>query len=152
MHPGVYSINGGHTESCGLHRSRGALSRLLDCGATNLSSSTSSTGGGGGGCTSGAYSRRNDPAHPMGVAGIGAPIPIAEAGGEMDEVLKHLRAITDRLRDAEEQETIRAQWKMLARMLDRIFLLVFVMMIVLSTFSLLVIYPLLGRYRLGSTL
>ena len=149
---------------CGVHKrgsGGGPLTRLLDCGAMNISKSGYTThqspsllrqvnaakkdgrsdcgGLGGGGADGGGPGSRR---HRYDTGAGGGDTSVY---GDLSEVLKHLRTITDRLRDSEEQESIRAQWKMLARMLDRIFLLVFILIIVLSTFSLLVLYPLLGR-------
>ena len=68
-----------------------------------------------------------------------------KANSELEEILYHLRQITGRLKDSEEQDAIRLQWKMLAKMLDRFFLILFVLLVVVSTIGLLVIYPLFGR-------
>ena len=68
-----------------------------------------------------------------------------KANSELEEILHHLRQITGRLKDSEEQDAIRLQWKMLSKMLDRFFLILFVLLVVVSTIGLLVIYPLFGR-------
>jgi len=68
-----------------------------------------------------------------------------KAGSAMEEILQHLRQVTGRLKESEEQDIIRLQWKMLAKLLDRFFLILFVLLVVVSSLGLLVFYPLFGR-------
>lgn len=75
----------------------------------------------------------------------GRPKSAHKAGSVLEEILQHLRQITGRLKDSEEQDIIRLQWKMLAKMLDRFFLILFVLLVLISSFVLLVVYPLFGR-------
>lgn len=63
----------------------------------------------------------------------------------LEEILKHLRQITDKLKEKEEQGSLKAEWKEVAKIMDRFFLLVFVLLVVVSSLVLLLVYPLSSR-------
>ena len=65
----------------------------------------------------------------------------------LEEILKHLRQITAKLKEREEQEALRAEWKVVAKILDRFFLMIFVCIVIISSTTLLFVYPLLGNKR-----
>ena len=62
------------------------------------------------------------------------------------EVLKHVRVITAKLHENEEQDILKAEWKIAAKILDRFFLGLFVLLVIVSSIVMLYIFPLLGRH------
>ncbi|KAK2164106.1 hypothetical protein LSH36_68g00000, partial [Paralvinella palmiformis] len=65
----------------------------------------------------------------------------------LEEILKHLSQITGKLKDNEEQDSLQGEWKAVAMILDRFFLLIFVLLVVISSLVLLYIYPLSSRIK-----
>ena len=65
----------------------------------------------------------------------------------LEEVVQHLRKITFKTKEKDEQETLKAEWKNVAKILDRFFLMVFVFLVVISSVVLLYFYPMSARYR-----
>ena len=63
----------------------------------------------------------------------------------LEEILKHLRQITAKLKEKDEQDNMKAEWKVVAKILDRFFLLVFVLLVFVSSLVLLFVYPLSAR-------
>ncbi len=63
----------------------------------------------------------------------------------MEEILRHLRQICLRLKEKEEQDSLKADWKIVAKILDRFFLLVFVLLVFVSSAVLLFLYPISAR-------
>lgn len=66
----------------------------------------------------------------------------------LEEVVKHLRNITQKIREKDEQEVLKTQWKSVAKILDRFFLMVFVSIVIVSSTVLLYIYPMSHRNKL----
>ena len=58
------------------------------------------------------------------------------------EILEHIRHITNKMRESEEEDTLKTDWKLVAKILDRFFLFVFIACTVISSSVLLVVYPL----------
>ena len=59
----------------------------------------------------------------------------------VEEILQHIRQITFKLREDEEEGLLRTDWQVVANILDRFFLVLFVVLIVVSTTVLLFFYP-----------
>lgn len=59
----------------------------------------------------------------------------------LEEILANFRVLTDRLRDATLREEVKDDWKMVAKVFDRVMLIIFLVAITLLTFSILYIYP-----------
>lgn len=63
----------------------------------------------------------------------------------LEEILEHLQQVTNKLKETDEETVIKAEWKAVAKILDRFFLLTFVCVVVLASFFLLCLYPWLGK-------
>ena len=63
----------------------------------------------------------------------------------LEEVVKHLRQITCKIKEQDEQDSLKAEWKIVAKILDRFFLILFVLLVIVSSVVLLFIYPLSAR-------
>ena len=63
----------------------------------------------------------------------------------LDEMLKHLRQITAKMKEREEQESLKIEWKIVAKILDRFFLMVFILLVIVSSVVLLYLYPMYSR-------
>lgn len=59
----------------------------------------------------------------------------------LEEILVHVQQITSKLKEDEEEAILRTDWKVVAKILDRFFLLMFILLVVVSSLSLLVIHP-----------
>jgi hypothetical protein len=64
----------------------------------------------------------------------------------LEEILKNVRHITYKMKENEEQDAIKAEWKLVAKVLDRFFLLFFVLLVLIASVVLLVVYPWLARH------
>ena len=63
----------------------------------------------------------------------------------LEEVVKHLQRITAKLREKDEQESLRVEWQDVAKILDRFFLMVFVLLVIISSVVLLLFYPMTSK-------
>ena len=61
-----------------------------------------------------------------------------------EEILQHLRDITTKMKRNIKREQIKEEWKMVAKIIDRFLLIVFVLAIVMLTATILYIYPTLA--------
>jgi nicotinic acetylcholine receptor len=59
----------------------------------------------------------------------------------LDEILQHLRDITSKMKRNIRREQIKEEWKMLAKIIDRFLLVMFLIAITGLTVSILYIYP-----------
>lgn len=59
--------------------------------------------------------------------------------------MKHLRHITDKLREKDEEDTLKGEWETVAKILDRFFLMMFVFVVVISSVTLLLLYPMTSK-------
>ena len=65
----------------------------------------------------------------------------------LEEVVQHLRRITFKIKEKDEQETLKTEWKNVAKIMDRFFLMVFVSLVIISSVVLLYVYPMSARER-----
>ena len=65
----------------------------------------------------------------------------------LEEVVQHLRKITFKIKEKDEQESLKSEWKNVAKILDRFFLMVFVFLVIISSVVLLYVYPMDARER-----
>ncbi len=65
----------------------------------------------------------------------------------LEEVVQHLRKITDKIKEKDNEKTVKADWKNVAKILDRFFLMVFVCLVIISSVVLLYVYPMSARER-----
>ena len=63
----------------------------------------------------------------------------------LEEILEHLQQVTSKLKETDEETAIKAEWKAVAKILDRFFLLTFVSVVILASLFLLCLYPLFGK-------
>lgn len=63
----------------------------------------------------------------------------------LEEVVKHLRQITCKIKEQDEQDSLKAEWKIVAKILDRFFLILFILIVIVSSLVLLILYPLSAR-------
>ena len=63
-----------------------------------------------------------------------------------DEILQHLREMTNRMKRNIKREQIKEEWKLLAKVLDRFLLIVFLLVITGLTVTILYIYPTLAMH------
>jgi len=66
----------------------------------------------------------------------------------LQEIVKHLRTITSKLKEKEDENVIQTQWKTVALILDRFFLVVFIVIVVGSSLFCLILYPKIGQQNL----
>lgn len=59
----------------------------------------------------------------------------------LEEILANFRVLTDRLRDVTLREEVKNDWQMVAKVFDRVMLIIFLVAITLLTFSILYFYP-----------
>lgn len=59
----------------------------------------------------------------------------------LDEILRHMRYLTQTIKDQARKEEIKDEWRLVAKVLDRILLIFFVVSISALTISILYIYP-----------
>ena len=59
----------------------------------------------------------------------------------LEEIIKHLRQITAKIKETDDQDLLKAEWKAVAKILDRFFLIIFVCVVVISSIVILFIYP-----------
>ena len=65
----------------------------------------------------------------------------------LEEVVQHLRKITDKIKEKDEQERLQSEWKIVAKILDRFSLIVFVFLVIISSLVLLYVYPMSAREK-----
>ena len=61
-----------------------------------------------------------------------------------DEILQHLRDITAKMKRNIKREAIQEEWKMVAKVIDRCLLIIFLIAIITLTLSILYIYPIVA--------
>jgi hypothetical protein len=65
----------------------------------------------------------------------------------LEEIVRHMRQITSKVKEKEDQDSLKAEWKGVAKILDRFFLLLFILVVFISSLVLLCFYPLSSRLR-----
>ena len=63
----------------------------------------------------------------------------------LGEILKNLKQITLKIKEREEQDSLKAEWKGVAKIMDRFSLLLFVLLVFFASLVLLFIYPLTSK-------
>ena len=58
-----------------------------------------------------------------------------------EEIVFHLRTITDKLKQKDGDEHLREEWRTMAKILDRCFLVIFLCLVIVFSFVLLFVYP-----------
>ncbi len=67
----------------------------------------------------------------------------------LEEVIQHLRKVTAKIKEKDEQETLKTEWKNVAKILDRFFLVIFILLVFISSTVLLYVYPMAARAKVG---
>lgn len=91
-------------------------------------------------------SRRRRPKEQNGDTGGGGGPENSSKSALLEEVVRHLRRMTTKMKEKEEQDALMNDWKVAAKILDRFFLVLFVLFAVVASVTLLLIYPMFCKY------
>ena len=61
-----------------------------------------------------------------------------------DEILQHLRDITTKMKRNIKRDQVKEEWKMVAKIVDRFLLIIFMLAIIMLTVTILYIYPVMA--------